>query len=209
MIATARPGFLAAYNAGPARYEDHLATGRPLPAETRAYVAVLAPADRRRLGRRCDGCRRRRRAPGRERRCSRRGRRTARRTLNHRPPSSRNSRRSARTVGRIGPALAPQSDGLFVSDVGRGIRSHERDRASSRSGGPWRGFGVSDWGCGGTRPTDGKIKAPTFGRAHVVGWVEIIRHFEQHGPAGACAEISNEFQCPERRRPPFARRSAP
>ena len=37
------PGFLAAYNAGPARYEDHLATGRTLPAETRAYVAVLAP----------------------------------------------------------------------------------------------------------------------------------------------------------------------
>ena len=37
------PGFLAAYNAGPARYEDHLATGRPLPAETRAYVALLAP----------------------------------------------------------------------------------------------------------------------------------------------------------------------
>lgn len=29
------PGFLAAYNAGPARYENHLATGRPLPAETR------------------------------------------------------------------------------------------------------------------------------------------------------------------------------
>ena len=37
------PGFLAAYNAGPARYEDHLATGRPLPAETQAYLAVLAP----------------------------------------------------------------------------------------------------------------------------------------------------------------------
>jgi soluble lytic murein transglycosylase-like protein len=37
------PGFLAAYNAGPARYEDHLATGRPLPAETRSYVAVIAP----------------------------------------------------------------------------------------------------------------------------------------------------------------------
>lgn len=36
-------GFLAAYNAGPARYEDHLATGRPLPAETQAYVAALAP----------------------------------------------------------------------------------------------------------------------------------------------------------------------
>lgn len=37
------PGFLAAYHAGPERYEDHLASGRPLPAETRAYVALLAP----------------------------------------------------------------------------------------------------------------------------------------------------------------------
>lgn len=34
---------LAAYNAGPARYEDYLLTDRPLPAETRAYVAALAP----------------------------------------------------------------------------------------------------------------------------------------------------------------------
>ncbi len=37
------PGFLAVYNAGPGRYEDHLATGRPLPDETRAYVAAIAP----------------------------------------------------------------------------------------------------------------------------------------------------------------------
>jgi soluble lytic murein transglycosylase-like protein len=37
------PGFLAAYHAGPARWEDHVATGRPLPAETRAYLARLAP----------------------------------------------------------------------------------------------------------------------------------------------------------------------
>ena len=36
-------GFLAAYNAGPGRYERHLATGRPLPDETQAYVATLAP----------------------------------------------------------------------------------------------------------------------------------------------------------------------
>lgn len=36
-------GFLAAYNAGPARYEEHLATGRSLPFETQAYVARLAP----------------------------------------------------------------------------------------------------------------------------------------------------------------------
>jgi soluble lytic murein transglycosylase-like protein len=37
------PGFLAAYNAGPQRYEEYLAGGRALPAETRAYVATLAP----------------------------------------------------------------------------------------------------------------------------------------------------------------------
>lgn len=37
------PGFLAAYIAGLERYAEHLATGRPLPRETRAYVAALAP----------------------------------------------------------------------------------------------------------------------------------------------------------------------
>jgi hypothetical protein len=37
------PGFLATYNAGPGRYERHLVTGRPLPAETQAYVATLTP----------------------------------------------------------------------------------------------------------------------------------------------------------------------
>jgi hypothetical protein len=37
------PGFLAAYNAGPARYAEHLATGRPLPRETRDYLEVLVP----------------------------------------------------------------------------------------------------------------------------------------------------------------------
>ncbi|TPJ31544.1 lytic transglycosylase domain-containing protein [Mesorhizobium sp. B2-7-2] len=36
------PGFLAAYNAGPGRYEASL-KGLPLPAETRAYVAKLRP----------------------------------------------------------------------------------------------------------------------------------------------------------------------
>ncbi len=38
------PAMLAAYNAGPDRYDEHLATGLPLPAETRAYVDLLAPA---------------------------------------------------------------------------------------------------------------------------------------------------------------------
>jgi hypothetical protein len=37
------PGFLAPYNAGPARYEAFLATGRALPDETRAYLGALAP----------------------------------------------------------------------------------------------------------------------------------------------------------------------
>lgn len=36
------PGLFAAYNAGPRRYADHLATGRQLPGETRAYLATLA-----------------------------------------------------------------------------------------------------------------------------------------------------------------------
>ncbi|QOZ36971.1 lytic transglycosylase domain-containing protein [Bradyrhizobium sp. CCBAU 53421] len=36
------PGFLAAYNAGPTSYEEHL-TGRPLPAETQIYLRKLLP----------------------------------------------------------------------------------------------------------------------------------------------------------------------
>jgi hypothetical protein len=36
-------GFLAAYNAGPARYDAHLATGEPLPEETQIYLSRLAP----------------------------------------------------------------------------------------------------------------------------------------------------------------------
>jgi Transglycosylase SLT domain len=37
------PGFLAAYNAGPTRYEDHLTTSRSLPADTLAYIADVVP----------------------------------------------------------------------------------------------------------------------------------------------------------------------
>jgi soluble lytic murein transglycosylase-like protein len=36
-------GFLAAYHAGPSRYEQHLSTGHPLPSETIAYVAAVTP----------------------------------------------------------------------------------------------------------------------------------------------------------------------
>jgi hypothetical protein len=37
------PGFLAAYNAGPSRLDDYLANTRPLPDETRRYVAMIGP----------------------------------------------------------------------------------------------------------------------------------------------------------------------
>jgi len=37
------PGFLAAYNAGPGRYEDFRDKHRPLPNETVAYVAAIVP----------------------------------------------------------------------------------------------------------------------------------------------------------------------
>jgi soluble lytic murein transglycosylase-like protein len=36
-------GFLAAYHAGPTRYQQHLTTGEPLPPETTAYVAAVTP----------------------------------------------------------------------------------------------------------------------------------------------------------------------
>lgn len=48
------PGLFAAYNAGPGRYGEYLDHGRPLPRETRAYVARLTgrapPASRRAAG---------------------------------------------------------------------------------------------------------------------------------------------------------------
>lgn len=37
------PGFLAAYNAGPGRLDDHLTRNRTLPEETRKYVAAIGP----------------------------------------------------------------------------------------------------------------------------------------------------------------------
>jgi hypothetical protein len=36
-------GFLAAYHTGPSRFEQHLATGQPLPPETTAYIAAVTP----------------------------------------------------------------------------------------------------------------------------------------------------------------------
>ncbi|MDZ3836999.1 MAG: lytic transglycosylase domain-containing protein [Rhodospirillales bacterium] len=39
------PGLFAAYNAGPKRYDEYLRDGRPLPLETRAYLATIAQTD--------------------------------------------------------------------------------------------------------------------------------------------------------------------
>jgi soluble lytic murein transglycosylase-like protein len=39
------PGLFAAYNAGPERYNEYLRDGRPLPSETRAYLATIAQTD--------------------------------------------------------------------------------------------------------------------------------------------------------------------
>lgn len=39
------PGLFAAYNAGPERYDEYLHDGRPLPPETRAYLATIAQTD--------------------------------------------------------------------------------------------------------------------------------------------------------------------
>lgn len=43
------PGLFAAYNAGPGRYAHFLEGRRPLPAETRAYVAAVTASTARRL----------------------------------------------------------------------------------------------------------------------------------------------------------------
>jgi len=57
------PGLFAAYNAGPGTYANHLATGAPLPRETRSYlVRVLGPGPRlpeanRQAGRKREGAR--------------------------------------------------------------------------------------------------------------------------------------------------------
>jgi len=91
------PGFLAAYQAGPSRYEDHLATGRPLPSETRAYVAAVAPT--------LDG------APDVRQQMVAAAQDWAAAPLFAVPPDAASSHPSTVAIS----ALAPQSDGLFVA----------------------------------------------------------------------------------------------
>lgn len=48
------PGLFAAYNAGPTRYAEHLATGKPLPPETRSYLTSLAAGKPERRSGQCE-----------------------------------------------------------------------------------------------------------------------------------------------------------
>ncbi len=143
------------YKAGPARYEHYLATSRPLPAETQAYVAAITPSLR-------DGGP----APGNII------------TVNFRsltdaalfparssdsptvpPPSSDgvSKQREVAASAADWTGLVPQSEGLFARLWVHG----PKPRAAFGPIGVWRASEhVWMWGLGreDDRPTDGKIK---------------------------------------------------
>ncbi len=113
-------GFLAAYNAGPGRYEDHLATGRPLPAETLSYMAAVASL----IGARIDD-------GGNVAATVAPSWTSASLFVPHTATGSALSRPSSNASMQQGPAdrtaqdqtvLAPLSDGLFVKISGRNGR---------------------------------------------------------------------------------------
>jgi hypothetical protein len=108
------PGFLAAYNAGPRRYEDYLDGRRSLPSETVAYVAALAPLidendGARPASRANSGLSPWTKAPlfieNNDSHC----------VLNHPTPIRTASDTIAVAATRDLSAIAPRSDGLFVA----------------------------------------------------------------------------------------------
>ena len=108
-----------------------------------------------------------------------------------RPTAPRNCR-------SVGPRAAV---GRSVRAPHRGASSrNDSNRASSQLVGDHRMFGGKASGARGTRAMDGKVKAPTSGRAHVVGWVEYFWRCRATGPAGALRQNTQRIQCPERRR---------
>jgi hypothetical protein len=108
------PGFLAAYNAGPRRYEDYLGGRRSMPSETVAYVAALAPLidendGARPASRANSGLSPWTKAPlfveNNDSHC----------VLNHPTPIRTASDTIAVAATRDLSAIAPRSDGLFVA----------------------------------------------------------------------------------------------
>ncbi|OBS52322.1 hypothetical protein A8B73_12105 [Methylosinus sp. 3S-1] len=108
------PGFLAAYNAGPRRYQDYLDGRRSLPSETVAYVATLVPLiegndSARPAIRFVSGLSLWIKAPLFV------GKNDGHRALNHPTPIRTASDTGAVTATRDMSAIAPRSDGLFVA----------------------------------------------------------------------------------------------
>jgi hypothetical protein len=108
------PGFLAAYNAGPRRYEDYLEGRRSLPSETVAYVAALAP-----LIERNDGARPAIRAISGLSPWTKAPlfveQNDSRRVANRPAPIRTATDTTAVAATRDLSAIAPRSDGLFVA----------------------------------------------------------------------------------------------
>ncbi|SDO65770.1 Transglycosylase SLT domain-containing protein [Afipia sp. GAS231] len=108
------PGFLAAYNAGPARYEEQL-VGRPLPAETQAYLKTLVPVIGSDIAA-SSAAARLRSSVGTLFVVRSEDSKTAARVQPERPPNRASTAISVHDIS----AIAPQATGLFVarSDAG-------------------------------------------------------------------------------------------
>ena len=171
-------GFLAVYNAGPERYEDHLASGRPLPLETQAYVAGLSPLLRE------DGL-----APSTFVTAILRSWNTsplfpvrANERLEHRSHVIRRRRQTSihgKSSDRLdGPRAAVRR--AVCGGVGARARGYEALSVSSAVG--WAiAISLSVDAGEGRRPTHGRQgKRPARGPAHVVGKIEDFANCRQH-----------------------------
>ncbi len=188
------PGFLAAYNAGPARYDEHLQTGRPLPTETQVYVAILSPMIG---GREFDD---RTGAPfdliawaratlfATHTEASPIADLPAAKVQPDRPPS-------VRRILDLS-ALSPRSEGLFVHLRRRGPSAMSKI-AFRRALAGFVGrsaVGLSRWGESDHGRQD---KSAACGQAHVVGWVGDFRHLG-HACCWRFCRQHQRFQCLKR-----------
>ena len=189
------PGFLAAYNAGPARWEDHLATGRPLPTETRAYLTRLAPIvggssadDTVILAAVVKSWTEASLFPARPASPAQTTRRQHR-------------RRSRPTVRRRIGRASRRSPMDCSSPCRTGSGRDECDRWPSCCGGLWRQFGCGEAVSTGTQPNGRQGKRPAFGAAYVVGWTGQFTDITD-SPAGALGIFPNAFNARSAIAPP-------